>query len=55
MSGWQNDALPGTTKSVNGVSSGMAALGSTKAPAESSRMLGVEGVDGFVVRTTLAK
>ena len=48
-------ASPGTINSVNGVSSAIGALGSTKAPAASSTMLGVVGDDGFVVRTTFAK
>jgi hypothetical protein len=38
-----------------GVVSGMAAFGRTNAPAESSRMSGVEGDAGFDARTTFAK
>jgi hypothetical protein len=33
----------------------MTALGKTKAPVASSKVLGLDGEDGFVVRTTLAK
>ena len=48
-------SLPGTIKLSKGVSSRMIALGKTKAPVASSKILGVGGEDGFVVRTTLAK
>ena len=47
--------LPGTMKFSNGVLSLMTALGRTKAPVASSRISGVDGDDGFVVNTTLAK
>lgn len=43
------------TKLSNGVSSGIAAFGSTKAPRETSKLEGVEGEEGVVVRTTFAK
>lgn len=42
-------------KDVNGVSSAMAALGSTNAPVEVSVTRGVEGEDGREARITLAK
>ena len=45
----------GTTKLSRGVSSDMAAFGSTNAPVEISGTSGVEGDDGRDVRTTLAK
>jgi len=47
--------VPGTMKLVKGVSSVMAALGRTKAPVDKSTLSGVDGEDGFVARTTLAK
>lgn len=47
--------LLGTMKFSNGVLSLMTALGRTKAPVASSRISGVDGDDGFVVNTTLAK
>jgi len=47
--------LPGTTKFSKGVSSRMTALGKTKAPVDSSKISGVDGEEGFVVSTTLAK
>lgn len=42
-------------KDVSGVSSEIAALGSTKAPVETSETKGVEDEDGREARTTLAK
>jgi len=33
----------------------MTALGKTKAPVDSSKMSGVEGEDGLLVKTTFAK
>ena len=49
------EKLPGTTKLSKGVSSGIAALGSTNAPVLTSRVSGVEGEDGLLVSTTFAK
>lgn len=43
------------TKLSRGASSGIGALGSTKAPVESSRIPGVEGDAGLDVKTTFAK
>lgn len=51
----QEYVIPGTTKLVKGASSGMAALGSTKAPEDSSSLSGAYGEEGFVANTTLAK
>lgn len=51
----RNDRLPGTMKLSRGVSSRMTALGRTKAPVDSSKVLGFEGEDGLLVKTTLAK
>ena len=51
----RSTASTGTTKLSRGASSGICALGRTKAPVEISGMFGVEGDDGFEVRTTLAK
>jgi len=46
---------PGTTKLSRGAESGIMALGRTKAPVETSRVSGVSGEVGFVVRMTFAK
>jgi hypothetical protein len=51
----RSTASIGMTKFSRGVSSGIGALGSTNAPAESSSMFGVPGDDGLEVRTTFAK
>jgi len=45
----------GTEKLSSGVSSGIGALGRTKAPSESSTIDGVAGETGRAARTTLAK
>ncbi len=42
-------------KLVKGASSEMTALGSTKAPEDSSSLSGECGEEGFVAKTTLAK
>jgi hypothetical protein len=47
--------LPGTMKLSRGASSGIEALGNTKAPIENARMSGVAGDKGVDVRTTFAK
>lgn len=47
--------LPGTTKFSKGASSGISAFGRTNAPVEISGICGVDGDDGLVVKTTLAK
>ena len=46
---------PGKTKLANGVVSGMAALGNTKAPVEISSSSGFVGEEGLLARTTFAK
>jgi len=51
----RSTASTGTIKLVKGVPSIMAALGRTKAPVDKSTWSGVDGEDGLVVRTTLAK
>jgi hypothetical protein len=45
----------GVLNACNGILSSMLAFGKTNAPAEISGMSGVEGEDGRVVSTTLAK
>lgn len=47
--------VPGIMKLVNGVSSGITALGSTNAPVLISKTSGVNGEEGFDVKTTFAK
>jgi len=51
----RSTASTGTTKLSRGASSGITALGRTKAPVDISWMLGVEGDTGFDARTTFAK
>jgi hypothetical protein len=51
----RSTASIGMAKLSSGASSGIIALGNTKAPADSSRMFGVDGDDGFAARTTFAK
>jgi hypothetical protein len=42
-------------KLSRGVSSGMTALGRTKAPVDISKISGFEGEDGLLAKTTFAK
>jgi len=51
----RSTASTGMMNLSRGASSGIGALGSTKAPVASSKMFGVDGEEGFEVSTTLAK
>lgn len=52
---WPQGDKPGTTKLSSGASSGICAFGRTNAPVEISGMSGVDGEEGFVVKTIFAK